>query len=280
MALSDLNRVLKALLGRLGTSDTKRLIEELGAETINVAGQEVWTETPLPALPADAVTAGTAEARTLFVLTEDPTVAGSETWIARATPGDSGSARLADWIPPDKFGVNYTTDLFDNLDVLITVADQINNGVFFDHKTGVLTVDNPGAFTTPFKITAHRYIGTKGVSDIDAETNADNTRIGIGSTSGGADSFAGGDGATASGPQSTATGAGATAGGSSSSAYGQGANAPQVNSSALGKGAQASGQSATSTGSTANASMTGGSSYGQACIAAGLNATAGGQGAR
>lgn len=156
MSLSDLNKVLKAFFSKLGTDDQKRLVEEFGAETINIHFNEVWTEDIDPS-PAQAVTDGTAEARTLFALTEDVTVANKEAW--RAIDG----VPLVDWIPPDKFGSGFITNLFDGNDDLITLASQIVQGITFDHKTGILTINgDPNIFVHPFKITAHRYIGTKG----------------------------------------------------------------------------------------------------------------------
>lgn len=157
MALSDLNRVLRAFFSKLGTDDQKRLIEELGAETLNIHFNEIWTDDIDPD-PAQAIIDGVAESRTLFALTEDVTVANKEAWRAI----DTGTP-LIDWIPPGKFGDSYITNLYDGSNNLITLATQIVQGMVFDHKTGILTINgDPNLFTHPFKVSGYRYIGQKG----------------------------------------------------------------------------------------------------------------------
>lgn len=163
MALSDTNRALRALFGKLGTSDIKRIIEEIGAETINLHLLEIWADDIFSG-PTQGIIDGFVESRTLFALTEDVTVPGQAAWRAVET-----GTPLIDWIPPDKYdpagGPDYTTAIFDGSDALITVATQVNEGIFFDHKTGVLTINgSPGSFTQPFKVSGFRYIGSKGGS--------------------------------------------------------------------------------------------------------------------
>lgn len=163
MSLSEVSLAIKSLLGKLATDDAKRVVEELGAETLNIVSTEIWTHKP-SSQPATAMAAGDVELRTLYVLTENPTVPNQQAWGANMTPGDPSSALLTDWIPKDKFGSNYTVRIFDGNDVEIPLGDQIANGMIWNDKTGVLTVNNPAQFGKPFKITHHRYIGPKGLA--------------------------------------------------------------------------------------------------------------------
>ncbi len=122
---------------------------------------DVWTDTIPFNDPAQAITNGIAELRTLFVMTEDTTVGSNQSWKAHVTPGDAGSARLLDWISP-KFGSAFEIRLFDNNDVEIFTTDPVD--FFFNFQTGILTFNGSAAGKArPFKITAHRYIGAKGL---------------------------------------------------------------------------------------------------------------------
>ncbi len=154
MAVNDTDRALKGLLGLEATDSNKRLIEEFGAETINISAGEVWGST-IDSDPAQAVTDGTVALETLHVLTEDVTVPNQQGW----------RSSFQDWIPPNKYGSSYVLQLFDGSDSLITVATQISKGIFFDYKTGYLTADDVSGITLPFKITHHRYTGVKGIAN-------------------------------------------------------------------------------------------------------------------
>lgn len=155
MALNATDASQKTLANLEGTSDAKRLVEEAGADTINVYGPDVWTDVISP-VPATAVVAGVAEERVLFALTEDVTVANQQAW--RAIDG----VQLRDFIGT-KFGSAYEARFYDGNDALITKAQQIAQGFKFNYQTGILTIDgNAGAFVQPFKISAFRYTGLKG----------------------------------------------------------------------------------------------------------------------
>lgn len=158
MAVTDTSLATKAIFGKEATDDNKRLIEEFGAETINIVLDEVWTVSPDPT-PATAVSDGYIQLFTLYALTEDPTVPSGQAWRAGgATP----AATLRDWMPPDKFGPNYGVAIFDNTDTQISTAQQIAAGMIWNDKLGILTVNSGHGFSTPFKITHYRYIGPKG----------------------------------------------------------------------------------------------------------------------
>lgn len=162
MSVTDTSLATKAIFGKEATDDNKRLIEEFGAETINITLDEAWAVTPDPD-PATAIADGYVDGYTLYALTEDTTVPSGQAWRAG---GSTPSTTLRDWIPPDKFGPNYGVKIFDNNDNELSTAQQINAGMIWNDKLGILTVDSGHGFTTPFKITHHRYIGPKGVSSL------------------------------------------------------------------------------------------------------------------
>ena len=172
MSTNKTDRSFKTLLNKRVTSESKAFYEEIGDFTVNVHGDEIWGESIDPD-PAQAVLDGVAEERTLFVLTEDTSVAGQQAWYA----DDAG--RLKDWIS-DKFGSNYGISLYDNGNNEIFPTDP--SGWLFDHQTGILTFDgSTSSFAKPFKISGHRYIGLKGAGGtpggLDTQIQYNNTGV-------------------------------------------------------------------------------------------------------
>jgi hypothetical protein len=172
------NFLTKILINKRATSSSKATYEEFGDFTVNVSNDEIWAQS-IDSTPATAVSNGVAQQYTLFVMTEDITVANQQAYYA-----DSGG-RLKDWIS-DKYGSDYEASLFDNNDNQIFPTDAV--GWFFNYQTGILTFENSTAsFAKPFKISGYRYIGTKGIAtlnDIDGgsflDTYNDTTNIDAG----------------------------------------------------------------------------------------------------
>lgn len=142
----------KKNLGKRVTSSIKKYYEEFGDVTVDIHASEVKYSTIPFNDPAAAVTAGVAEARTLFVLTLDNSVANNQAWFAA-----SGPTRLKNWLS-DKYGDNFTIKLYDNANNQIFPTD--GSDWIFDYTTGVLMFNgNANAFPQPFKITGYRYTG-------------------------------------------------------------------------------------------------------------------------
>jgi hypothetical protein len=150
MATNKTDRTFKQLQDREVTDENKLVFEEQPADTLTVANQFIWAET-IDSDPPTAVTAGIAQLRTLFALTEDTSVPDQQSW----------KSGLRDWIAP-KFGTDYEIALFDGNDAEIFPTDSLS--WLWDYKTGILTISgNAAPFSKPFKVTGHRYIGTKGI---------------------------------------------------------------------------------------------------------------------
>jgi hypothetical protein len=153
MAWDKNDRSAKILINKRVTSNTKASYEELGDRTINVHMEEVWAQS-ISSTPAQAISDGVAELRTLFTLTEDTSVANHLCFYAN----DTGT-RLKDWIS-DKYGSGYPIHLFQNNGSEIFPTDP--STWFFDYPTGILTLNSANGLSRPLKITGYRYIGTKG----------------------------------------------------------------------------------------------------------------------
>ena len=175
------DRSFKTLINKRTTdSDLKFFFNEKGDNTINIHASEIWLE-DIPGDPATSAP-GIVETQTLFVLTEDLSVANKQSWFATtdtnpSTRQSNDTARLKDWIS-DKYdgsGVfpGYTIKLFDGSGNPITTTDQ--SSWFFDYQTGILAFNGANLDPTtggtprtvagsgPYKVTGYRYIGVKGV---------------------------------------------------------------------------------------------------------------------
>jgi len=152
MAWSFLDKAFKILINKRATSITKKPYEEFGDLTLDIHASEVKAE-PIPFNdPPQALADGVAQLYTLFVLTEDNTVGGQQSYYAF----QSGN-RLKNWIP-DKYGALYAIKLFDNNNNQIFPTDA--SDWIFDYPTGILNFSGSTAsFAKPFKITGYRYVG-------------------------------------------------------------------------------------------------------------------------
>jgi len=153
MSWTPLDLSYKTLLNKRETSSNKQYYNEIGDNTINTNMDEVWTEA-ISTSPAQAISQGVAEQKTLFILTEDITVSSQQCYYA------SDTTRLKDWIS-DKYGTSYLVQLYQNNDTQIFPTDPSTWS--FNYQTGILTFNGSTvSFAKPFKISAYRYIGRKG----------------------------------------------------------------------------------------------------------------------
>lgn len=158
MATNKTDRAFKILTNRRVTSEDKEFYEEIGAETITVTADQLWAQTVPENDPATGISNSVVEFRSQLALTEDVTVADSESWYA----ADGDGYRLLDWIS-DRFGSDYRARLYDNNGSEIFPTDALN--WFFDYPTGILTISGDASvFAQPFLLDGYRYVGEKGVS--------------------------------------------------------------------------------------------------------------------
>lgn len=168
MAFSDISKrdkSFKTLINKEFSTPNKAFYEEFGANTINMSTQEVWSEA-ISSTPATAVAAGVAKEYSLFELSP---VAGYTTSVfyfasgSGFTPGTTIDRAVVDTsllqrnFISDKYGLDYTVKLFDNNDNQIFTTDAID--WFFDYQTGILYIQDPGSYATPYKVTVYQYTG-------------------------------------------------------------------------------------------------------------------------
>ena len=129
----------------------------------------------IPATPPGATSGvvevyGTASA---FQMTEDNTVSGKRSWLARATQGDNTSAMVGDWIDT-QFGSDYIINVYagdpnSGGTKLSAAGSGSNDTWFFDYSSGVLNFNGDGAPTAvtggaDIYLVGYRYTGTKGLN--------------------------------------------------------------------------------------------------------------------
>jgi hypothetical protein len=168
MAFSDnskLDKSFKTLINKEFSTTAKAFYEEFGANTININTGEVWAEN-ISSTPATAINNGVARQLTQFTLSP---VAGFTTSVfylvsgSGFTPGTTinratvDTAQLQRNFIGDKYGTSYAAQLFDNAGNQIFPTDAID--WFFDYVTGILFVQDPGGYSTPYKITVYQYTG-------------------------------------------------------------------------------------------------------------------------
>ena len=174
MALTDntkLDKSFKTLISKEFSTTGKAFYSEFGANTININSGEVWAEN-IPSVPDDAVSNGIARKLTQFTLSP---VAGYTTSVfyvvsgSGFTPGTTIDRAAIDTnllqrnFISDKYGTAYNIQLFDNTGNEIFALDNID--WFFDYVTGILFIQDPGGYSTPYKITAYQYTGKTLSSD-------------------------------------------------------------------------------------------------------------------
>ena len=129
----------------------------------------------IPATPPGATSGvvevyGTASA---FEMTEDNTVAGQRSWLARSVAGNNSSAMEGDWIDT-QFGSDYIINVYagdpnSGGTKLSAAGSGSNDTWFFDYSSGVLNFNGtnvPTAVTggATIYLVGYRYTGTKGLN--------------------------------------------------------------------------------------------------------------------
>ena len=129
----------------------------------------------IPATPPGA-TSGVVEVygtATAFQMTEDNTVSGKRSWLARAVQGDNTSAMVGDWIDT-QFGSDYIINVYagdpnSGGTKLSAAGSGSNDTWFFDYSSGVLNFNGDAAPTAvtggaDIYLVGYRYTGTKGLN--------------------------------------------------------------------------------------------------------------------
>ena len=168
MAFSDnskLDKSFKTLINKEFSTTAKAFYEEFGANTININTGEVWAE-EISTTPSNAVAAGVARELTQFILSPVAGFTTSVFYIASGSGYTPGTTINRATVDPtllqrnfigDKYGTEYAARLFDNAGNQIFPTDAID--WFFDYVTGILFVQDPGGYSTPYKLTVYQYIG-------------------------------------------------------------------------------------------------------------------------
>ena len=106
-----------------------------------------------------------------FRMTEDTTVSGSRTFVARTTYGNNSTANLKNWIDT-QFGADYVIRVYkgdpNSGGVQLSAAGAGSNDTwFFDYSSGVLNFNGDqipsGVTSSNVYIVGYRYIGETGV---------------------------------------------------------------------------------------------------------------------
>ena len=129
----------------------------------------------IPSTPPGA-TGGVVEVygtATAFQMTEDNTVSGQRSWIARAVQGDNTSEAQGDWIDT-QFGSDYIINVYAGDPnaggtKLSAAGSGSNDTWFFDYASGVLNFNGDAAPTAvtggaDVYLVGYRYTGTKGAT--------------------------------------------------------------------------------------------------------------------
>lgn len=160
------DKSFKTNINKRFTTPDRKIYQEKSEKTINVHLEDIWKGS-ISETPSTSVSDGIAELYTLQVLTPDPIYSnnvfffmvdsGSFTaGVDDYETGISNNALRKDFIS-DKYGSEYKVQLYDFNDNQISETDPIE--WFFDYTTGVLYIDSPDTYQTPYKLTVYRYIG-------------------------------------------------------------------------------------------------------------------------
>lgn len=160
MALNKTDLSFKKLINKEFTDPARLFFQEATISTLDLNSTEVYTGV-IGATTASVIDAGIGRKLTQFLLTPDPTYP-TTAWHLQSgsgfTPGTTYTAGLTQRnFLSDKYGTEYEVKLYDYLDNQIFKTDAIN--WIFDYKSGILHVADPGAYTTPYKVTAVQYTG-------------------------------------------------------------------------------------------------------------------------
>lgn len=167
MALNKEDKSFKTLINKEFTSPSRNFFQENTVSTLDVNALEVYTDA-IPALTASAIANGVAKEYVQFILTPDLTYPTNAFYFISGSGFTPGTDTLPAFSTSpelyqrnflsDKYGAEYEIKLYDNGGSQIFKTDAIN--WIFDYKTGILHVADPGAYSTPYKVTVQQYIGT------------------------------------------------------------------------------------------------------------------------
>jgi hypothetical protein len=148
--LNNTDFISKIYRDREYTDSNKHSFSENTVNRDNIYSDSIWTD-PINIDPSVAVANGYAVFHDKLVLTPDP---NNPTKVFRADG-------YTDFIPI-KYGIGYQAKLYDNDDNEIHLGEQ-EYGIewFWDAYSGILSIGNPGSYTTPYKLSFYRYIGRK-----------------------------------------------------------------------------------------------------------------------
>jgi len=132
----------------------------------------------IPSTPPGA-TSGVVEVygtTSAFQMTEDNTVSGKRSWLARAVQGNNSSDMVGDWIDT-QFGSDYIINVYagdpnSGGTKLSAAGSGSNDTWFFDYSSGVLNFNGDAAPTAvtggaDIYLVGYRYTGLKGTSGAD-----------------------------------------------------------------------------------------------------------------
>jgi hypothetical protein len=161
MPLNKEDLSFKKLISKEFTNPSRQFFQEVTTATLDISSTDIYSNV-ISSSTASAILDGYAKQYTLFTLTPDPTYPTTAWYFCSGsgfTPGTSGydATKVQRNFISDKYGTEYEVKLYDNSNNQIFKTDAIN--WYFDYKTGILAVADPGAYTTPYKVSVIQYIG-------------------------------------------------------------------------------------------------------------------------
>jgi hypothetical protein len=161
MPLNKEDLSFKKLISKEFTNPSRQFFQEVTTATLDISSTDIYSNV-ISSSTASAILDGYAKQYTLFTLTPDPTYPTTAWYFCSGsgfTPGTStyDATKVQRNFISDKYGTEYEVKLYDNSNNQIFKTDAIN--WYFDYKTGILAVADPGAYTTPYKVSVIQYIG-------------------------------------------------------------------------------------------------------------------------
>lgn len=166
MALNKEDLSFKILINKESTTPSREFFQENGVSTLDINATEVYTST-VSTSSVQSVTDGVARSHTQFVLTPDPSFPTRVFYFISGSGFTPGTDALPSFAQSssyyqrnflgDKYGSDYEVQLFDNSGTRIFKTDAIN--WIFNYKTGILSISDPGAYSTPYKVSVYQYTG-------------------------------------------------------------------------------------------------------------------------
>lgn len=164
MPLNKEDLSFKKLISKEFTNPSRQFFQEVTTATLDISSTDIYSNV-ISSSTASAILDGYAKQYTLFTLTPDPTYPTTAWYFCSGsgfTPGTStyDATKVQRNFISDKYGTEYEVKLYDNSNNQIFKTDAIN--WYFDYKTGILAVADPGTpstYTTPYKVSVIQYIG-------------------------------------------------------------------------------------------------------------------------